>query len=103
MEFREVLDRRKMIRSFQDRAIDPAVVDRILTAAVRAPSAGHTQGWGFLVLTEPDDRRRFWHVAWPPDERDGGPRGSVRNAGLIIAQSSSSTRGAATAPCPGRL
>lgn len=84
MEFRDVVRRRKMVRNFEDRPVDPAAVDRILDCAVRAPSAGFSQGWHFLALTEPQDRTRFWDAAWPHAHRDGGPRELVMNAGLIV-------------------
>lgn len=49
-----------MVRSYSDEAVDPAIVDRALAHAVRAPSAGFSQGWGFVVLDTPDDVARFW-------------------------------------------
>jgi len=60
MEFQEVVDRRRMIRTYDDRPIDPGIVDRALRNATHAPSAGFSQGWGFLVLDQPADVRRFW-------------------------------------------
>lgn len=84
MEFRDTVRRRKMVRSFHDRAVDPAIADRIIDCALRAPSAGHAQGWHFLMLSEPVDRRRFWDAAWPVSERGGGRREAVMNAGLIV-------------------
>lgn len=60
MEFAEVLRRRRMIRHYQNRSIDPEVVERILASALRAPSGGFTQGWAFLALTDSTDRSRFW-------------------------------------------
>ena len=50
MEFQDVVRRRHMVRSYQDRPLPPGVLDRILANATRAPSAGNTQGWAFLVL-----------------------------------------------------
>jgi nitroreductase len=60
MEFSEVVRRRRMIRHYADEPIAPEVVDRILANALRAPSAGFSQGWAFLALTDPADRARFW-------------------------------------------
>ncbi len=60
MEFAEVVRRRRMIRHYTDEPISPDVVERILTTALRAPSAGFSQGWAFLVLTSAEDRARFW-------------------------------------------
>jgi nitroreductase len=79
MEFAEVLRQRRMVRHYLDRPIDPAAVDRVIAAGLRAPSAGFSQGYGVLVLTDPADRARFWEVtdtpqetaSWPPEVRAG--------------------------------
>ena len=60
MEFSEVVRRRRMVRSYTDRPVDPALVERALEHATRAPSAGFSQGWAFVVLDTPEDVRRFW-------------------------------------------
>jgi nitroreductase len=66
MEFAEVVRRRRMVRTYDpDRPVPPEVRDRILRHALRAPSAGFSQGWGFLVLETPEDRRRFWAATAP--------------------------------------
>ncbi|GAB3364567.1 hypothetical protein GCM10027452_27760 [Micromonospora halotolerans] len=85
MEFAEVVRRRRMVRNYDpDRPVPPDVVDRLLDHAVRAPSAGFAQGWGFLVLEEPADRERFWAAATP----GGGGRerwlAGMRKAPLIV-------------------
>ncbi len=56
-----------MVRSYQDRPVPPELLDRILRAAIRAPSAGFSQGWDFLVLTDQADRDRFWQSTTDPD------------------------------------
>ncbi len=65
MELRDAILRRRMVRAFHERPVDPAVVDRLLEHALHAPSAGFSQGWAFLVLTEPADRARFWDAVFP--------------------------------------
>jgi nitroreductase len=60
MEFTEVIRRRRMIRHYTDESISPDAIERILASALRAPSAGFSQGWAFLVLTRAEDRSRFW-------------------------------------------
>ncbi len=60
MEFSDVVRRRKMVRNYTAEPVDPEIVDRALANATRAPSAGFSQGWGFLVLDTPDDVRRYW-------------------------------------------
>jgi nitroreductase len=80
MEFRDVLRRRRMVRHYTDEPLDPEVVERILAAALRAPSAGFSQGWEFLALTAPDDRERFW----PYVPTTVGPFPGLRPAPLIV-------------------
>ena len=60
MEFQDVVRKRRMVRSYEpDRPVPPEVVDRILRNGLRAPSAGFSQGWGFLVLDTTEDLDRF--------------------------------------------
>jgi nitroreductase len=68
MEFQDVVDRRRMIRNYADTPVDPEVVERALRNATHAPSAGFSQGWGFLLLDTPDDVRRWWQVTTEPDD-----------------------------------
>ncbi|MDH3755554.1 MAG: nitroreductase family protein [Acidimicrobiia bacterium] len=65
MDFDDVLRHRRMVRNFTDEPVDRAVVDRILDAARRAPSAGNSQGQAFVVVTDPERRR---HIAQLADE-----------------------------------
>ncbi|MEO6511798.1 MAG: nitroreductase family protein, partial [Nocardioides sp.] len=62
MEFQDVVRRRKMVRDYAEDPVDPAIVELALRNAVRAPNAGFSQGWGFLVLDEAVDVRRFWEL-----------------------------------------
>lgn len=84
MEFQDVVRRRRMVRAFRPDSLDEASIRRLLDNALHAPSAGFTQGWGFLVLTEPGDRARFWHEAWPEPERSGARREAVMDAPLVV-------------------
>jgi len=71
-----------MVRSFTDEAVPPPVLDRILRNAVRGPSAGFSQGQGFLVLTG-DSLPPFWDVV----DRGGDP--ALHAAPLVIVPLSS--------------
>jgi nitroreductase len=59
MEFREVVLKRRMVRNFADRPVDPATVDYILDLARHAPSAGFTQGQSFVVVTDPEKKKEI--------------------------------------------
>jgi nitroreductase len=86
MEFSEVVRRRRMVRSFTQKAISADAIETMLSNAVRAPSAGFSQGWAFLVLDDPGDVADFWRVTTPP-ERAGDSSAwlsGMRTAPLII-------------------
>ena len=69
MEFADVVRRRKMIRDFEERPVPDDVLDRILDTGRRAPSAGYSQGFDFLVLSGPDQTRRYWDITLPEPRR----------------------------------
>jgi nitroreductase len=85
MEFSDVVRRRRMVRRYTDEPVDPAVVDLALRNATRAPSAGFTQGWSFLVLDTPEDVDRYWDIFVGDEEweADGWLRG-MRTAPVLI-------------------
>ena len=80
MEFSEVVRRRRMVRHYSDKPLAPDVVERILASALRAPSAGFSQGWAFLVLTDAADRARFWPFV--PTRVEKTP--TMQNAPLVV-------------------
>ena len=62
MEFQQVVRKRRMVRAYRQDPLAPEVVQRILANGNRAPSAGFTQGYGFLVLEAAEERVRFWET-----------------------------------------
>lgn len=68
-EFAEVVRARRMTRAFDERSIQPGVLDTLVDLAARAPSAGKTQGWHLVVL-EGDETSRFWDATLPAVRRD---------------------------------
>jgi nitroreductase len=73
MELTEAIRRRRMTRNFSDRPLPDGLVDRILADALRAPSAGNTQGAEFVVLVGPAETDRYWQATtdevWRRDSR----------------------------------
>jgi nitroreductase len=85
VEFAEVVRARRMVRNYDaGRAVPAAVVDKLLDHAVRAPSAGFTQGWGFLVLESPADRDLFWDATSPSGATASPWLAGMRRAPLVI-------------------
>nr|WP_308470083.1 nitroreductase family protein [Kineococcus rubinsiae] len=61
MELHEVLRRRRMVRRYDaGRPVEPEALQRVLAAALRAPSAGASAGRDLLVLRTPAQRELFW-------------------------------------------
>src|SRR5215208_1737149 len=83
MEFQEVVRKRRMVRSFERQPLPPDIVERILRNAQRAPSAGFSQGWAFVVLEGPEETQRYWDAVGP-DDRAGFSWQELFNAPLLI-------------------
>ncbi|MPQ99245.1 nitroreductase family protein [Modestobacter sp. I12A-02628] len=84
MEFAEVVRRRRMVRDYDpDRPVPPEVRERLLEHAVRAPSAGFSQGWAFLVLESAGERERFWAATTDGGTPDGWLT-RMRRAPLLV-------------------
>jgi nitroreductase len=87
MEFADVVRRRRMVRTYSQRPVDRAVLDRLLEHASRAPSAGNSQGFELLVLDDPGDVRRYWRVTAGDrvDEPDRWLRGMMTAPVVVVA------------------
>ncbi len=57
-----------MVRSFSKDPVTPELVERLVDLASRAPSAGKTQGWHFLVLQD-GETSKFWDTTLPAEKR----------------------------------
>ena len=51
MEFSDVLNNRRSIRAFSDKAIDQSILDEILLEAAESPSSSNTQPYKLAVAT----------------------------------------------------
>jgi nitroreductase len=81
MQLRDVIRRRRMVRAYDPaRPVPRDVIDDLLELAIRAPSAGYTQGWRFLVLDTASARDSFWAATAeldPPTKPGASPEPSV--------------------------
>lgn len=66
MEFREVLARRRMVRNYTARPVDPSALERIADAALRAPSAGNSRAIGVVIVTDLKTREAIAVLADEP-------------------------------------
>jgi nitroreductase len=83
MEFQDVVRKRRMVRSFEPRALPSDIVERILRNAQRAPSAGFSQGWAFLVFEGQEQTQQYWDAVGPDDREDFSWQ-DLFNASLLI-------------------
>lgn len=86
-----MLQKRRMVRSFDDRQVDSDVVERILAAGLRGPSAGFTQGVDLVALAGPDQTATYWDATLPIPERAGFPWPGLLRAPLLVVVVSSET------------
>jgi nitroreductase len=69
MELHEAIRRRAMVRSFSSEPVDAGVVDRLLDAALRSPTAGNTGGTAWVVLEGPAQTSAYFDATTDEDWR----------------------------------
>jgi nitroreductase len=73
MELHDAIRRRRMVRSFSSESIESAVIDRLLDAALRSPTAGNTGGTAWVVLEGPEQTATFWDATTDEGWRTRNP------------------------------
>ena len=68
----DLLKRRRMVRNYQERTVDPEMIKSILEQSRRSPSAGHSQGVSYVVLTQAERRRDVAALAGEPAYAERG-------------------------------
>ncbi len=59
----EILEKRRSVRAYQDRPVEPEKIRALCEAARVAPSACNSQTWRFVVVTDPELLRRICREA----------------------------------------
>ena len=68
MDLWQAIEERYSVRAFDpDVEVSPEVVERLLQAAIRAPSAGNRQPWHFYIVRDPDVRKGLAAAAYGQD------------------------------------
>jgi nitroreductase len=84
MEFQDVVRGRRMVRNFSDEPVPRALVEELVANATRVPSAGYSQGFAFVVLTDPGQRRLFWETTSGPEWRGESESEPLTRAPVVI-------------------
>ena len=58
----EAIHTARALRQLKPDPVPEALITQILDAAIRAPSAGNAQNWAFLVVRDPEQRRRLGEI-----------------------------------------
>lgn len=83
MEFRDVVQTRRMTRAFSGAAIANEILLDCINLALRAPSAGKSQGWHLLIF-ENDAVNQYWDIALPKPQREGFVFPNLLSAPVIM-------------------
>jgi nitroreductase len=85
MELHEAVRRRAMVRSYSTEPVGRPVVDRILAAALRAPTAGNTRGTAWVVLEGPGETAAYWDATTDEQWQETSARfPGLRRAPVIL-------------------
>ena len=55
----EAIDTQRGIRRFKPDPVPDELITRLLEAAIKAPSGGVRQGWSFIVIRDPETKRKI--------------------------------------------
>lgn len=69
-QFAAWMRRRRTVRHFSPEPVPPEIIDEAIAVAAAAPSGANMQPWRFVVVTDPDIKRRIREAA-EAEEREG--------------------------------
>jgi len=85
MDLHEAIRRRAMVRSFSSEPVDPAVVERLLLAALRSPTAGNTGGTAWVILEGPEQTTDYFDATTDEQWRNNSTRWEgLRRAPVVL-------------------
>jgi FMN reductase [NAD(P)H] len=84
MEFRELLERRRMVRAYDCKPVSRDALERIAGTVRRAPSAGFSQGQRLIVVTDADRRKAIAEASGEVYVGQGFPPWISGAAALVV-------------------
>jgi nitroreductase len=84
MEFQDVVLRRRMVRDFSDEPVARPLIEQLMANATCGPSAGYSQGFALVVLTDPVQRRLFWDTTSGPEWRGESESVPLTRAPVVV-------------------
>ena len=83
MDFETLVRLRKSVRQYEDKKLDPSLIEKCIEAARLAPSACNSQPWSFIVVEDRDLVQKVAEQCVPPV---GSMNKFVRTAPVIVVQ-----------------
>jgi nitroreductase len=77
MDLVTAIEQRRSVREFLDKEVDPEMVREIIRLGTLAPTACNRQGWRFIVVSDPEIRRKI-------SERGGSKIIVKAPAGILV-------------------
>ncbi|MHA2171368.1 MAG: nitroreductase family protein [Candidatus Kariarchaeaceae archaeon] len=68
LHFYETMNSRRSVRFFSDEAIPLEIIENVIKTAGTAPSGAHKQPWTFVVVTDPEIKKKI-RIAAEEEER----------------------------------
>ncbi len=88
MQLAQAVRRRRMVRRYDpSRPVPDEILQTALDAATRAPSAGFSQGWDFVVLRTGTERATFWDATTGTGRPDSWLGGLMTAPALVVCLS----------------
>lgn len=84
MDFNEIVRKRRMVRNFSPESVSAEIIERIIDAARRGPSAGYTQGQDFVVVTDDKMKKKIAHLCGEEYYLEKGFNPFISGAPVII-------------------
>jgi len=84
MEFKDTVLKRRMVRNFAGKSIDPETIERIVQLTRHAPSAGFTQGQSFVVVTKPELKKAIADTCQEEEYVRGGFAPFISKAPVLL-------------------
>lgn len=84
MDLAAVIRARRMTRRFDSEPLPAGTVEHLVDLAMRAPSAGFTQGWDIVSLATRPERTRFWTAARPTSAAPDAWLAGVSGAPVLL-------------------
>ncbi len=92
-ELARFLSGRSSVRRYQDREVEPEILEQVVNLAATAPSAGNVESWDVVVVTDPSVRESLADSALSQEHVGQAPVALVVCANYVRSMARYSERG----------